>query len=714
MLTVVLTPIEKTGLVYKCFSLLLLFYPRSSHMLLYTHRLSRILLMGLISISLLLSSHLYAENYVLMGRVQNAQQQPISKARLILKGPKNDHTQSDAQGIYRFATTQAGTYKLIVKANGYQTYSTQVALSKSMKRLNITLKTSTTAKLETEDSDHEQASPAIEISKTSSLGIDKSFGLGRVNSGRGGRGSRVHTRRSKSRSKSNKTGKGKRKRQSRIFNSPKPKPSSSYALSTTMPSKAIAKSEIAVHDEYEHQSENSYRSTRVKPLSTFSIDVDTASYANVRRFLNDGKLPPKDAVRIEEMINYFDYDYIAPTKDHAHPFLVHSELTLAPWNTEHQLLHIGIQGRRIDRSKLPASNLVFLLDVSGSMRGPDRLPLLKQALTLLAGTLRKKDKVSIVVYAGAAGVVLQPTSGNQRQKIINAFNRLQAGGSTAGAQGIQLAYRLAQKNFIKGGNNRVILATDGDFNVGLSSQGELIRLIEKKRNSGVYLTVLGFGRGNYRASTMSKLAKKGNGNHSYIDSLLEAQKVLVSEMGGTLFTIAKDVKVQIEFNPTKVSEYRLIGYESRILAAKDFNDDRKDAGELGAGHNVTALYELIPPGSKSSDGVDALKYQTQQVKSSSSDILTVKLRYKKPDGKKSILLSQVHKELKASWEEASDAFKLAAGVAAFAMRLQNSKHQSKNSWELVKSLLAQVKLSDDQGYRAELDTLVTKAQAFSK
>jgi Ca-activated chloride channel family protein len=352
------------------------------------------------------------------------------------------------------------------------------------------------------------------------------------------------------------------------------------------------------------------------------------------------------------------------------------------------------------------------------MRGPGRLPLLKQALTLLSGTLRPQDKVSIVVYAGAAGVVLPPTPGSERRKIIEAFSKLSAGGSTAGGAGIKVAYDLAQKNFIKGGNNRVILATDGDFNVGTSSQSELVRLIEKKRESGVFLTVLGFGRGNYRAATMSQLAEKGNGNHSYIDSILEAQKVLVSEMGGTLFTIAKDVKIQVEFNPQRVSSYRLIGYQSRILAARDFNDDKKDAGELGAGHSVTALYEMVPAGgnTKASGSVDELKYQKKRGLNESDEWLTVKLRYKRPDGKKSTLLTHTHKRDRGDWREGSEDFRFSAGIAQFGMLLRDSKHLVKGSaaerWDHAYTVLSEAKGKDDQGYRAELLDLVKRARAL--
>ena len=340
--------------------------------------------------------------------------------------------------------------------------------------------------------------------------------------------------------------------------------------------------------------ENGYKDVLNQPLSTFSIDVDKASYSNVRRFINMGQLPPMDAVRIEEMINYFSYDYPEPAGDH--PFSVYTELSKCPWNDGHQLFYIGLKGKNMDKKELPASNLVFLIDVSGSMESPNKLPLLKSAFQLLVNELRPADRVAMVVYAGAAGVVLKATPGNEKETILNALNQLQAGGSTAGGQGIMLAYKIAHENFIDGGNNRIILATDGDFNVGASSNAEMERLIEKEREKGIFITVLGFGMGNYKDDKMEIIADKGNGNYAYIDNIQEARKVLVGEFAGTLFTIAKDVKFQLEFNPSRVKAYRLIGYENRLLNDEDFNNDRKDAGEMGAGHVVTALYEIIPAG----------------------------------------------------------------------------------------------------------------------
>ena len=383
-------------------------------------------------------------------------------------------------------------------------------------------------------------------------------------------------------------------------------------------------------EEYSNITENGFHKVTDEPLSTFSIDVDAASYSNVRRYLNNNQLPPAGAVRTEEMINYFKYQYPQPTgKD---PFSINTEISDCPWNKENKLVLIGLQGKNIPVENLPASNLVFLIDVSGSMMDENKLPLVKASLKMLTDQLREKDRISIVVYAGNAGLVLPSTSGSDKIKIKTAIDALEAGGSTAGGAGIQLAYKTALENFMKEGNNRVILCTDGDFNVGVSSDDDMVRLIEKERNKGIFLTVLGYGMGNYKDSKMQQLADKGNGNHAYIDGINEAKKVLVNEFGGTLFTIAKDVKLQLEFNPAKVAAYRLIGYENRLLNKEDFNDDKKDAGELGSGHTVTALYEIIPVGVKSEflKDVDPLKYQKpgKKIRSSFNDeMLTIKFRY---------------------------------------------------------------------------------------
>lgn len=461
--------------------------------------------------------------------------------------------------------------------------------------------------------------------------------------------------------------------------------------------------------------ENDFHAARSQPLSTFSIDVDTASYSNVRRFLNQGRLPPKDAVKLEEFINYFSYSDPAPRD--GRPFAVTTEVSRSPWADQNKLVRIGIRGKDVSTDKMPPSNLVFLLDVSGSMNSPSKLPLLKNAFRLLVSNLRARDRVAIVVYAGAAGVVLPSTRGNNKAAIVAAIDRLSAGGSTAGGAGIELAYDIARRNFIQGGNNRVILATDGDFNVGTSSEGALVRLIEKKRKSGVFLTVLGFGTGNYQDSKMEKLADKGNGNHAYIDSILEAKKVLVSEMGGTLLTIAKDVKIQVEFNPARVEEYRLIGYENRKLAARDFNDDKKDAGELGAGHSITALYEIVPKGTgPKSAQVDALRYQRpgSTPATQSDELMTIKLRYKKPAGKKSTLMTQTVLDRPVKLSQASADLRFAAAVAEFGMLLRDSKHKGRSSFSEVLRLARRSAGPDRGGYRAEFVDLVRKAMRLGR
>jgi Ca-activated chloride channel family protein len=470
-------------------------------------------------------------------------------------------------------------------------------------------------------------------------------------------------------------------------------------------------------EEYAGIVENAFQRPLDQPLSTFSIDVDAASYSNVRRMLNMGQLPPADAVRIEEMVNYFNYDYAEPTDEH--PFAIHTEMSDAPWNKKHKLVMIGLQGKRIPTENLPASNLVFLIDVSGSMSSANKLPLVQSSMKMLTDQLRPQDRVSIVVYAGAAGVVLEPTAGDKKTKIKEAIDQLQAGGSTAGGAGIKLAYKLARENFAKEGNNRVILCTDGDFNVGESSDDAMEKLIEKERESGIFLTVLGYGMGNYKDSKMQKLADKGNGNHAYIDGMSEARKVLVNEFGGTLFTIAKDVKLQIEFNPARVQAYRLIGYENRLLAAEDFNDDKKDAGELGSGHTVTALYEIVPVGVESSalGSVDPLKYQKNKAPapvSDSNDWMTVKFRYKQPDGNKSRLLERILTQEPIMLSKTSDNFRFAAAVAEMGLLLRDSKHKADASFDQVIQLAKAARGRDEQGYRAEFVRLVESAGSLAK
>ena len=463
-------------------------------------------------------------------------------------------------------------------------------------------------------------------------------------------------------------------------------------------------------EEYDRIYENRFLLALQNPLSTFSIDVDTASYSNVRRFINSNQFPYKDAVRIEEMINYFSYDYPQPKKDH--PFSITTEISACPWNASHRMIHIGLQGKTLESRQLPSSNLVFLLDVSGSMGQPNKLPLLQKAFRLLVNELGPKDRVSIVVYAGAAGLVLPSTAASRKETIASAIERLSAGGSTAGGAGIKLAYKVAQENFIQEGNNRIILATDGDFNVGVSSTSELVRMVEDYRKKGIFLTILGFGMGNYKDGRMEQLADKGNGNYFYIDNLMEAKKVFVNDMRGTLFTIAKDVKLQLEFNPAKVKAYRLIGYENRMLSKEDFADDTKDAGELGAGHTVTALYEIIPFGSTEEiPGVDELKYQENEISPKAfknKEILTLKLRYKKPDGKKSKLIVHPLQDKNVILAKTSDNFKFSASVAAFGMLLRDSEFKGDSSYKSVLELARDGKGKDFFGYRAEFIQLVEK------
>jgi Ca-activated chloride channel family protein len=465
-------------------------------------------------------------------------------------------------------------------------------------------------------------------------------------------------------------------------------------------------------EEYDRIYENIFLDALKNPLSTFSIDVDTASYANIRRFINNNQYPYKDAVRIEEMINYFAYDYPLPTKKY--PFEIYTEISECPWNPHHRLIHIGLQGKILEPKQLPPSNLVFLLDVSGSMEPANKLPLLKKAFKLLIHELGEKDRVSIVVYAGAAGLVLPSTPANQKDKILSALDRFSAGGSTAGGAGIQLAYKVAWENFIPDGNNRIILATDGDFNIGVSSTSELVRMIEEKRKKGIFLTILGFGMGNYKDGRMEQIADKGNGNYHYIDNLLEAKKVFVNDMRGTLFTIAKDVKIQVEFNPAKVKAYRLIGYENRLLKKEDFDDDTKDAGELGAGHTVTALYEVIPFGSEEEvPVVGELKYQVVKIDPKayrSKEILTVKLRYKEPDGEKSQLIEMPLADKNIAIAKASESFIFSAAVAEFGMLLRDSEFKGQSSYENVLELARQGKGPDKFGYRTEFIKLVEMCQ----
>ena len=462
-------------------------------------------------------------------------------------------------------------------------------------------------------------------------------------------------------------------------------------------------------ESYDVINENIFKDVVNNPLSTFSVDVDRASYSNVRRFLTQNQKPVKDAVRIEELINYFDYDY--PQPKNGHPFSITIEADKCPWNTKHQLFLVGLKGENINENEIPANNLTFLIDVSGSMSSANKLPLLKQAFKYLVENLRPQDRVAIVVYAGAAGVVLESTPGNQKEKIIAALDMLQAGGSTAGGEGINLAYKIAKQNFIKNGNNRVILASDGDFNVGASSDAEMVRLIEQKRNDGIFLSILGFGMGNYKDSKMEQISNAGNGNYAYIDNILEAKKVFGTELWGTLYTIAKDVKIQIEFNPAKVKAYRLIGYENRILNKEDFNNDKKDAGDIGCGHTVTALYEVIPADSEEEvSNVDPLEYQ-QQTKVNSNNLMTVKVRYKKPNEDTSNLIVE---KVEAGKTKSTNNLMFASAVAEFGMLLRESEFKGNATFADV---LRRAKSSaglDEYGYKADFIKMVEMGEMLYK
>ncbi|NVO11597.1 MAG: von Willebrand factor type A domain-containing protein [Bacteroidales bacterium] len=463
-------------------------------------------------------------------------------------------------------------------------------------------------------------------------------------------------------------------------------------------------------ESYDVISENGFKDVINNPLSTFSIDVDKASYSNIRRFLTQNQKPVKDAVRIEEMINYFDYEYPQPTN--GHPFSITIEGDKCPWNEKHNLVLVGLKGENLNDKQIPPSNLVFLLDVSGSMDEPNKLPLIKRSFKYLVENLRSVDKVAIVVYAGAAGVVLESTQGNMKETIIASIDKLQAGGSTAGGEGINLAYSIAKQNFIKGGNNRVILATDGDFNIGASSDAEMVRLIEEKRKDGIFLSVLGVGMGNYKDSKMEKIADAGNGNYSYIDNLLEAKKVFGTELWGTLYTIAKDVKIQIEFNPSKVKAYRLIGYENRLLNKEDFNDDKKDAGEIGCGHTVTALYEIIPSDSEENiSNVDPLEYQKQSIVSESKNMMTVKVRYKKPDEDVSKLIVE---KVETGKTKISNNIRFASAVAEFGMLLRESEFKGTSSYETVLKRAKGSAGLDEFGYRADFIKMVELSEMLDK
>jgi Ca-activated chloride channel family protein len=477
-------------------------------------------------------------------------------------------------------------------------------------------------------------------------------------------------------------------------------------------------SSLAVGDEsYKNISENGFSDVKSNPLSTFSVDVDAASYSNVRRYINSGQLPPPDAVRIEEMINYFHYNLPGPTNND--PVAIHTELSSAPWNSNHRLLRIGLKAKTIDVNKLPPSNLVFLIDVSGSMDEPNKLPLVKAAMKMLTEQLRAEDKVAIVVYAGQAGLVLPAINGNKKEIINNAIDNLSAGGSTAGGQGIKLAYRIARENFMANGNNRIIMATDGDFNVGPNSDEDMEQLIVKERESKVAISIMGFGMGNLKDSKMETLADKGNGNYAYIDNITEARKALVTEFGGTLFTVAKDVKLQIEFNPAKVQAYRLLGYEDRMLNKEDFNNDKKDAGDMGSGHTVTAFYEIVPAGIKDdySVSVDPLKYQKSQppfTANISGEMLTIKFRYKQNDSSASKMNFVTVNDEPKNLNLTSADFRFAAAVAGFGMLLRDSQYKQHATFDQVINMAKAAKGEDQDGYRSEFIRLAESAKIMVK
>jgi len=479
------------------------------------------------------------------------------------------------------------------------------------------------------------------------------------------------------------------------------------------PGLTMAEEEQFNTESYDYQADNEMTAVVKDPLSTFSIDVDTASYSNLRRFLREGQLPPPDAVRIEEMINYFPYDYEPPHD--STPFAVATEVAQAPWALDHRLVRIALKGREIPPAERPEANLVFLLDVSGSMQPPMKLPLVKQAMRLLVEKLENTDRVAIVTYAGASGLALPSTPGSNKQRILGAIDLLEAGGSTNGAAGIQLAYREALANFRPNAINRVVLATDGDFNVGMTNQGELVRLVQEQAAKGVYLTALGFGMGNYKDSMLEKLADKGNGNYAYIDGLDEARKVLVEQIGGTLVTIAKDVKIQVEFNPLEVTAYRLIGYENRVMAHQDFDDDRKDAGEIGAGHTITALYEVVPVGvAVDLPQGEPLRYQRRSMATTQrGELLTVKLRYKLPNEETSRKLDIPVIDSMRVFNQASDDFRFAAAVAGFGMILRNSPFKGSATFQSMMQIADTSRHFDPQGYRAEFVRMVGEASRLA-
>lgn len=621
--------------------------------------------------------HSNAQSGSLAGSVTDEQQQPIVGVLMTLK---NNNTKTiataitDDDGKFLINKIDAGKYQLIAKYAGYQTKLTTNIIVKPGKqaRINIQMYHELRFTPPVVAKNEEVRQDAIDISSAQT---------------------REHKRATIS--------------GARVSNAPQ-----SIVFNCFPPPIPPKTNRISQNESYAALHENDFMNVRSNPLSTLAVDVDRASYSIVRRYINQGQMPPADAIRVEEMINYFHYNYPEPEENN--PINVITTLTSCPWNDAHQLLHIGLQTKTIAPQNLPPSNLVFLIDVSGSMNTENRLPLVQSSLKMLIKKLRAKDQVAIVVYAGNAGLVLPPTSGAYKSKIINAINKLQAGGSTAGGAGIQLAYKIAKEHFIYGGNNRIILATDGDFNVGVSNDNELENLITKERKSGVFLTCLGYGMGNYKDSKLETLADKGNGNYAYIDNALEAEKTLVHEYGGTMFTIAKDVKAQIEFNPKYVQSYRLVGYENRLLNEEDFKDDKKDAGEMGSGHQVTMLYEVVPAGTidRYVRRVDPLKYQQRNytiddiTEEAKGELATIKFRYKKPAGNRSAEIVHTIFNHKTCLQNCNEDVQFASSVALFGMLLRQSPYVYQGDYNLVLNLAQQSRYDDEEGYRVEFIRLV--------
>jgi Ca-activated chloride channel family protein len=628
-----------------------------------------------------------AQTTVVVGRVSSAGV-PLGGARIAMAG-RTEAATSGADGRYALTVARASTSEqvtLTVQRVGYQAWRQPIVLRGDTVTVNVTL------------SPMPQATDSVAPVAMS----DKS----RVD------------RESRAKPRGEADAAAATGAVAQTYASPLAPPSVSVrkmsGMMPSQPSRIRRPHEPGNTEAYDRIDENPFRSPMVAPLSTFSVDVDRASYANVRRFINQGSLPPKDAVRIEELVNYFPYDDPAPSAGET-PLRITTEVAAAPWNSRHDLVRIALRARDVDMRRAPASNLVFLVDVSGSMQGPGRLPLVKQSLALLVNELREEDRVAIVVYAGSAGLALPSTSGGDKQRILAALDGLEAGGSTAGGAGIRLAYDVVKRHFIRGGNNRVILCTDGDFNVGASSDGALVDLIEQRRTEGAFLTILGFGMGNYKDAKMEKLADAGNGNYGYIDDLLEARKTLVHEMGGTLVTVAKDVKLQVEFNPARVQAYRLLGYEDRLLRDEDFANDAKDAGEVGAGHTVTALYEIVRVGERLDVTLpDASKLRYQQpagAAAPSNELLHVAMRYKAPDGDRSQLVT--HPVL-ARRSEPSLSMEFASAVAGFGMLLRNSPNAGSLTWPDVIALARGAKGNDADGYRADFIKLAERAAELSR